>query len=86
MENVHVKETIVIYTYRYIYKDKQGRLNVKYLSEPQDGHARFQQAILDNDEVVSCIREYINEINFEYLGFTEPVKTENKENVNYEES
>ena len=80
MENVTVKNTIVLYTYRYIWKDTAGKLNVKYLTEPHEGHARFQSAILDDEKIVSCVREYVSEINFEYLGFTEPVKIEKKEN------
>ena len=79
MECVQSRETIVLYTYRYIYKTKAGELVVRFLTEPQDNHARYQQSLLDDDNIVSCIREYVNEINFAYLGFTEPVKEEAKE-------
>lgn len=79
MEHINSKQTIIVYTYRYIFKDKQGRLNVKFLTEPQEGHIKFQKLIQDDENIVSCIREYVNEVNFEYLGFTEPVKTEKKE-------
>lgn len=77
---INVKNTIILYCYRYIYKTKDGRLVVKFLTEPQEVHARFQETIRENADIVSCIREYVHEINFEYLGFTEPVKTEKKEN------
>lgn len=80
METIMAKETVIVYTYRYIFKDKKGKLHVKFLTEPQEAHARFQQAIRDNDDIVSCIREYVSEVNFEYFGYTEPVKTEEKEN------
>ena len=53
---------------------------MKFLTEPQEGHIKFQKLIQEDENIVSCIREYVNEVNFEYLGFTEPVKTENKEN------
>lgn len=79
METIMAKETIIVYTYRYIFKDKKGQLHVKFLTEPQEAHARFQQAIRDNEDIVSCIREYVSEVNFEYFGYTEPVKTEEKE-------
>lgn len=75
----NVKQTIILYTYRYIWKDKAGKLCIKFLTEAQEGHAKFQKAICDDENIVSCIREYVNEINFEYLGFTEPVKNEQKE-------
>lgn len=76
---INEKQTIILYTYRYIWKDTNDKLCVKYLTEPQEGHAKFQKAILENASIKSCIREYVNEINFEYLGFTEPVKEEKKE-------
>lgn len=73
------EQVIILYTYRYIWKKNDGKLCVKYLTEPQEGHAKFQQSILDDEGIVSCVREYIHEVNFRYLGFTEPVKNENKE-------
>lgn len=73
------KSTIVLYTYRYIWKDISGKLCVKILTEPQEGHKLFQERIQKDDNIVSCMREYVNEVNFEYLGFTEPVKIEKKE-------
>lgn len=84
MENF--KSTIVLYTYRYIWKDRAGKLCVKFLTEPQEGHARFQATLRENADVVSCVREYVNEINFEYLGFTETVKEEKKEKKEDEKS
>ena len=82
MENaqfVNVKQTIILYTYRYIWKTKDGKLCIKFLTEPQEGHMKFQTSINEDVNIVSCVREYVNEINFEYLGFTEPVKNEVKE-------
>lgn len=78
------EQVIILYSYRYIWKEKSGKLCVRYLTEPQEGHKTFQQSILDNENIVSCVREYINEINFRYLGFTEPVKEEKKEEKNDE--
>lgn len=80
------EQVIILYTYRYIWKDNNGKLCVKYLTEPQEGHAKFQQSILDSPTIVSCVREYINEVNFRYLGFTEPVKEEKKEGGNIDET
>lgn len=76
MEN---KEVIILYTYRYMWKTVEGKLCVKYLTEVQEGHKTFQESILKNNNIVSCAREYINEINFNYLAFTEVVKEEKKE-------
>lgn len=82
--NEGFEKVIILYTYRYIMKDRKGNLTVRYLTEPQENHKKFQQSVLDCDDVVSCVREYINEVNFSYLGFTEPVKTEKKEDLNNE--
>lgn len=72
-------ETIIIYTYRYIWKQKKNdNLMVKYVSETQEGHAKFQETIKNDDNIVSCMREYINQVDFAYIGFTEPVKEEEK--------
>lgn len=78
MEN-QSNNTIIVYTYRYIWKDKNGGLCVKFITGPQEEHALFQKNILENDTIVSCMREYVSEVNFAYLGFTEEVKRENKE-------
>lgn len=72
-------ETIRVYCYKYIWKTKQNNLCVKYLTETQDGHAIFQKHLRENDEIVSAMREYVHEINFAYMNFTEPVKEEKNE-------
>lgn len=71
--------TPIVYTYRYIWKDRQGNLCVKFLSEPLKGHKDFFEKIKADGNIVSCAREYMHEINFAYIGFSEPVKEEKKE-------
>lgn len=83
MENqVNVKEgfknTIIVYTYRYLWKNKEGKICVKFITDVQEAHAKFQEAVRKDDNIVSCMREYVNEVNFEYLGFSEAVKEEKK--------
>lgn len=73
------KDTIVVYTYRYMWKTKDGNLCVKFLTEPQEGHMKFQTALREDPSIVSAMREYVSEVNFAFLGFTEPVKEEKKE-------
>lgn len=85
VEIVKDNSTIIVYAYRYIWKTKDGKLNIKFITDCQEAHARFQKALCDDDNVVSCMREYIHEINFAYLGFTEPVKIEKKEAEENEE-
>lgn len=76
-----VKDTITVYNYRYIWKDKSGKLCVKYVTDTIEGHAKFQEVLRNDTNVVSALREYQHEVNFAYIGFTEPVKEENQKEV-----
>lgn len=75
MENQN-NNTVIVYTYRYIWKKQDNSLCVKFITGPQEDHALFQKNILENNDIVSCLREYVSEVNFAYLGFTEEVKKE----------
>lgn len=82
VKNVSIEkttETPKVYAYKYIWKTKDDKLCVKYVTDTQEGHAMFQKHLRDNEEVVSAMREYLYEINFAYLNFTEPVKEEKKD-------
>lgn len=72
------QDTIIVYTYKYVWEKKDGNLCVKYMTETQENHAKFQQIIHDDKEIVACYREYISEVNFAYLNFTESVKEKEK--------
>lgn len=71
--------TIIAKTYRYMWKTKDGKLCVKYLTDIDEGHVKFQKALREDKNVVSALREYQHEVNYAYIGFTEPVKEEKKE-------
>lgn len=73
------QDTIVVYTYRYIWKTKDGKLCVKFVTDVNEAHAVFQKNVREDDNIVSCMREYVSEVNFAFLGFTEEVKKEKKE-------
>lgn len=81
MQNSIEKTTVtpVVYTYRYMWKDKKGSLCVKFLTEPLEGHKKFIEQLRKDENIVSCAREYCHEINFAFIGFSEPVKIEKKE-------
>lgn len=72
------QDTIIVYTYKYVWEKKDGNLCVKYMTETQENHAKFQQIIRDDKDIVACYREYIGEVNFAYLNFTESVKEKEK--------
>lgn len=74
-----IQDTVIVYNYRYIWKTKDGNLNVKYVTNTLEGHGDFIKAIRNDSNIVSALREYQHEINFAFIGFTEPVKEEKKE-------
>lgn len=82
MENQTTNFSPIVYTYRYIWKTTEGRLCVKFITDCQEAHAKFQENIIADSDIVSCIREYVSEVNFAYIGFTEAVKEEKKEETN----
>lgn len=80
-------QTQILYTYRYFWKDNQDKLFVRFLTESLEGHEQFIETMYNNSDVKSCMREYVSQVNIAYLGFTETVKQEIKEeNKNETES
>ena len=78
------KNTVIVYNYRYMWKQKDGKLCVRYICDIPAVHEQFIKQLRENDNVVSSFREYVNEVNFEYIGFTEAVKEEKKEKIENE--
>lgn len=72
-------KTVIAKCYRYIWKTGDGRLCVKYVTDIEEGHVKFMNALREDKNVVSALREYQHEVNYAYIGFTEPVKEEKKE-------
>lgn len=68
------KDTVILYTYKYIWQDKDGKLCVKFITGVQDEHAKFQKAIKDDNNIARCYREYVSQVDMSYFGFTEEVK------------
>lgn len=69
----------VVYCYRYMWKDQSGKICVKYVTDILAKHDEFMKALVESSEVISAAREYIHQINFDLLGFTETIKTEKGE-------
>lgn len=67
-----------LYTYRYIFKTKNDpdKLGVKYVTETNEGHEKFIDSILADENIISCLREYLNEIDCSFIGFTDTFKKE----------
>lgn len=73
------KNTVIVTCYRYIWKTKDGNLCVKYVTDIDEGHARFMKALCEDENIISAMREYQHEVNYAFIGFTEGIKKENKE-------
>lgn len=72
------KNTVIVFTYKYMWQTKDGQICVKYLTEPLQGHDEFMKRIKEDKMIKSAFREYVSQIDFAYLGFTETFKTEEK--------
>lgn len=70
----------VLYIYRYIFKTKDNpdRLGVKYLTDTLEGHQKMIENVLADAAILSCLREYIGEIDCSFIGFTDTFKKEEK--------
>lgn len=66
-----------ILTYRYMFHAKDmpdGKIGVKYVSETLQNHDEYVKRVLADDQIVSCVREYVGEYDCDLIGFTESVK------------
>lgn len=81
MEN----NTVKVYTYRYMYKCVDGSLKCAYITGSNEEHVKFMQTLNDSNDVKSALREYQGEIDYAFIGFTEPVKVEKKKEENQSE-
>lgn len=65
-------------TYRYIFKTDESpdSLGVRIITDVESGHESLMDAIRNDQSIVSCIREYVEEVDCSKLGYTEPVKQE----------
>lgn len=73
------KDTVIVFTYKYVWQTKDGKLCVKYLTEPLQGHDEFMKRIKEDSMIKAAYREYVSQVDFAYLGVTETFKTKKKE-------
>lgn len=65
---------ITVYTYKYVWQKLDGRLCVKYMTDTEENHLKFREIIKEDKDILACYREYISEVDFDKLNFTESVK------------
>lgn len=65
---------ITVYMYKYVWQKLDGQLCVKYMTETEENHLKFQEFIIEDKDIIACYREYISEVDFAKLNFTESVK------------
>ncbi len=81
MKNIQV-------TYRYVLKLKKGEKNelfVRFLTATPVQHEKYRSNLLNDNNVVSCIAEYVCTYEFDFIGEIIHVKTEKKEGESDEE-
>lgn len=72
---------VTVYTYRYIWKSKDSKkdlYNVKYITGAKVEHDNFMSKIVNDENVVSCSRIYVSEVNISLTEQHEIVKKERK--------
>lgn len=85
MKNQNQKQT-KIYTYRYFWRDKDNKLRCRYLSGTLEEQEAFQANLRADPFIVSAMREYIHEVDYAFIGFTEAVKEENIKEEKFNET
>lgn len=86
MENQEQKQPIKVFTYRYMWKCKDDGLRVKFLTGIEQEHNQFMDILMKDDDIVSALREYVNEIDYSFIGWSQAIKEENKSEVIENES
>lgn len=67
-------EKNVAYCYRYFFKKNDGTLSCEIVTGSMNRHNEFVQILRNDENVESAYREYLHEVDFAFLGFTESVK------------
>ena len=72
------KQENIVYTYRYIWKNKAGKFCVKFICGAEEEHKVFMGKLQSSEEVVTATRIYVNEINVDMIEQHEFIKREVK--------
>lgn len=72
---------MVLFTYRYLFKSKDNpdSVGVKYLTDTEEGLKRLDDCIRSDENIISCLREYIDQVDCSLIGFTEGIKKNEEE-------
>lgn len=70
------KSEFLVYTYRYTWKNSEGKLCVKFIVGADIEHKKFMQKLIDAPEVVLASRIYVNTIDCSMLEQHEIIKKE----------
>lgn len=87
MEKVtnNVNPTIVVYTYKYTWQTKDGKLCVKFITDVPSGHAQFEKALRNDSNIESALAEYISEVNFAFINLVRSIKVKENQGDKKEE-
>lgn len=75
-----MKKVMKVATYRYFWKNKDGQLVCKYMTDTEEAHNAFMEVIKKDDTILGAMREYINEIDYSKIAVTDTFKEEVKAN------
>lgn len=68
----------VLYTYRYVWKNADDKIYMRHMTDVAEGHDKMVKALLSDDSVKSCYREYLGEYDTSHYAQIDELKKENK--------
>ena len=71
--------TIIVYTYKYTWQTKEGKMCVKFITDVPAGHAQFEKALRNDSNIESALAEYVSEVNFAFINLVRSIKVKEKE-------
>ena len=70
-----------LFTYRYVFSTKDmedGKIGVKVVTDTPHSLKKYEDSILLDDSVVSCLKEYVSEFDLSNYGYQTTIKSEVK--------
>lgn len=66
----------VLYTWRYVWKDGDGKVFMRHITDVLQGHETLCKKLLQDSAVVSCYREYLGEFDVSQYAKIDQLKVE----------
>lgn len=73
-------EQVFLYTYRYMWKVKDSKtILVRIITDTIEGLSAFEEALLKNESIYSCAKEYLFQCDVSRIGLLDSLKFEDSD-------